>query len=755
MSTAAWPADAGAVRRARTSEARLPLAATRLLAFLLLAAFGARAWGRMVEPASSGALRISMLAALAAGVLLVAVASRRLGPAWRGAVTLAVGVVLLLLALLAAGVPAHLLGPRAWDELAAGINQGLGTVPNVRVPYGGVDEWTRSVMVLGGAALIALAALLAFAPRRGRAFGYPLVAAIPLTTLYLVPVMQRDAPNQFWNGALFAVLLVAFLWLERVERRSAPLAAGFVAAAIVVGLVAGPGLDRSTALLDYEGLAQTLSSGASERFDWDHAYAPLDARVGREVLRVEAQRRAYWKAANLSTFDGTRWLQGGDAPGSGLDEELPFKHRKWTQVLRVTFRSLTSSQFVAGGRTVGIDKSPRTPVESGPGVFTTAGRPLKRGNAYRALVYTPSPTAAEMRAATRLPFPVASVGSGLTSISLPAVRGSIGPTTRVAFPAWGDGDPIPGDLAMIADSPYARVYDVARRLRDSAKSPYEYMLAVERSLKDGFAYDESPRHSADPLADFLLREHKGYCQQFSGAMALLLRMGGVPARVAAGFAPGSLDRDRREYVVRDMDAHSWVEVYFPGIGWVTRDPTPGDAPARSQTSDVASTGAAPLTPLRDAVSQTPQRTRRPDGGGAAAPDARRDGSSLPVLAIVLAALVAAAGIALGVRRRTRSSRDADDVHGAGQLAELRRALRRSGRARSPHTTLDALARTWRGTPAEGYVRALAAARYGYGDARPTPAQRAALRRQLAAGAGLRGRARAWWALPPKLARGRR
>src|SRR5204862_3418675 len=103
--------------------------------------------------------------------------------------------------------------------------------------------------------------------------------------------------------------------------------------------------------------------------------------------------------------------------------------------------------------------------------------------------------------------------------------------------------------------------------------------------------------SSAPLADFLLRERVGYCQQFSGAMALLLRMGGVPARVAAGFSPGSLDRDRREYVVRDMDAHSWVEVFFPGIGWVTRDPTPGDAPARSQTSDAASGGPGLATPL--------------------------------------------------------------------------------------------------------------------------------------------------------------
>ena len=62
-------------------------------------------------------------------------------------------------------------------------------------------------------------------------------------------------------------------------------------------------------------------------------------------------------------------------------------------------------------------------------------------------------------------------------------------------------------------------------------------------------------------------------------MALLLRMGGVPARVSTGFTTGALDRKAGEYVVRDLDAHSWVEVWYSGYGWVTLDPTPAAAPA--------------------------------------------------------------------------------------------------------------------------------------------------------------------------------
>jgi transglutaminase-like putative cysteine protease len=421
----------------------------------------------------------------------------------------------------------------------------------------------------------------------------------------------------------------------------------------------------------------------------------------------------------------------------------------------VTFRSLTSSQFVGAGRTLGIDRSPRDPLPAGSGMFVTAGRPLKHGSAYRALVYAPGASDLQLRTASRSRLPVQTDGTGLTAISLPADRGSIGPTTRVLIPAWGEGDPDPPTIAAIEASPYRQTYALARRLRAGAGTPYEYMRAIERHLQSGYTYSENPKPGDIPLAAFLFGDRTGYCQQFSGAMALLLRFGGVPARIAAGFAPGSLDRDRHEYVVRDIDAHSWVEVFFPGIGWITRDPTPAEAPARSQTSDVASTGPGLATPLRDALPATPRR-RDPGAqigpGGAGAQDG---GSGLPVAWLALGGFVlAAAALVLVVRRRRRAHAAGDD-DGAGALAELLRALRRSGRRPSPQMTLETLATRYRETAAEGYVRALIAVRYGYGAGRPTAAQRAALRHELAAGGGVRGRLRAWWALPPRVARTRR
>ena len=112
---------------------------------------------------------------------------------------------------------------------------------------------------------------------------------------------------------------------------------------------------------------------------------------------------------------------------------------------------------------------------------------------------------------------------------------------------------------------------------------------MERYLADGFTYNENPALTRYPLETFLFASRVGYCQQFSGAMALLLRMGGVPARVAAGFTSGTYDRSSHQWVVTDRDAHAWVEAWFPKYGWVRFDPTPVSAPARGGST------AAPIT----------------------------------------------------------------------------------------------------------------------------------------------------------------
>ena len=73
-------------------------------------------------------------------------------------------------------------------------------------------------------------------------------------------------------------------------------------------------------------------------------------------------------------------------------------------------------------------------------------------------------------------------------------------------------------------------------------------------------------------------------------MALLLRMGGIPARVATGFTTGTYDQATKRWFVTDVDAHAWVEAWFPHYGWVTFDPTPAAAPARGGRAPISSIG---------------------------------------------------------------------------------------------------------------------------------------------------------------------
>jgi hypothetical protein len=243
-----------------------------------------------------------------------------------------------------------------------------------------------------------------------------------------------------------------------------------------------------------------------------------------------------------------------------------------------------------------------------------------------------------------------------------------------------------------------------------------------------------------PLASFLFRDKIGYCQQFSGTMAMLLRMGGVPARVAAGFTPGARGAHGR-FAVTDIDAHAWVEVWFPRYGWVRFDPTPAVAPARGGKSAAAfvknlpgNRGAHSGALRRELQSSAGQAGRRGRGGAG--------GASLWLL------LPAGLGILLAGLLVTSLLRSAPGPE--QQLSELERALARTGRPLGPEVTLAALEQRFRDSqPAAAYIRALRLGRYAGTVASPVPGARRALREQLRRGLGPSGRVRALWALPPR------
>jgi hypothetical protein len=261
-------------------------------------------------------------------------------------------------------------------------------------------------------------------------------------------------------------------------------------------------------------------------------------------------------------------------------------------------------------------------------------------------------------------------------------------------------------------------------------------------LATGYNYDETPPRAVYPLETFLFSSRLGYCQQFAGSMAMLLRMGGIPSRVATGFTTGTYDTATKSWLVSDVDAHAWVEAWFPGYGWVTFDPTPAQAPARGGRASISTQnllgGSGGVSKLGGRNAGTPSGTAR------GTTHVQSSDSSAPILLGTLGVLAVLLVLALVAWSRT-SPLDAD-----GLLAELERALARSGRPISDGVTLAALERRFRTSPeAAGYVHALRVARFGGDEIVPTLRQRRALRSQLRAGLGLAGALRALWALPPR------
>jgi hypothetical protein len=129
-----------------------------------------------------------------------------------------------------------------------------------------------------------------------------------------------------------------------------------------------------------------------------------------------------------------------------------------------------------------------------------------------------------------------------------------------------------------------RIAALAKEITRGAQTPFDKAFRIENYLRSKFTYtlNLTGRPSGDPLAHFLFETKAGHCEYFASAMAIMLRTQGVPSREINGFLPGEYNDLGGDYIVRASDAHSWVEVYFPGLGWQVFDPTPAGSDSGSK-----------------------------------------------------------------------------------------------------------------------------------------------------------------------------
>jgi transglutaminase TgpA-like protein/transglutaminase superfamily protein len=485
----------------------------------------------------------------------------------------------------------------------------------------------------------------------------PALAGLGLLVLFCVPVSTVTGSIGLAAVAAPAAGLTLLLWSDQSRRlasragraggRAGALAAtGTAVLALAVALVVGSVVPT----LPEGRLAQGFGSGGSGGGSTGTALDPAAALQGQltlpapiSLLQVEASvlDPGYLRVVTLDVYSAEEgWTIGnldGEASVAQPEELAPLPGRREGREVTATITAVGHDD-----RFLPVFASPLAVSIADPGAWrfdpatgTVFGRDVTTtGDTWAVTAVEPQPSDDELRASGPLPA----------------------------------GSPVlERDTALPPLEP--TVTDLVARLTADAATPYDAVLAIQGhfSRENGFVYSLSttPGTTGDDLADFL-RLKQGYCEQYAGAMAAMVRAAGIPARVALGYTPGRVQPGGGRMVTSD-DAHAWVEVYFDDLGWIPFDPTPIDSeravelpwaprPADQEVLErpqdvptVPTTPTGPTTPPVDRVDGAPQQ------GQAAAQEST---SARPVLvgAAVLLGLAALAAVPAGARALQRRRR---------------------------------------------------------------------------------------------------
>lgn len=609
-----------------------------------------------------------------------------------------------------------------WPDDALGDAwEGLRNAPAVQAPFDPVAFPALHGLVVVAAFALALVAAL------GAAWGRPWVLAGAVAAGVGFPAVLLEDAHALPLGLLaLGSVLWASLALGATDVRrgiaGAVLGAGLVAVTAGVALA---GLSPGAGRVDWRGWDPFAGAGSGNiRFLWDASYSGIDFPLRPTVmLRIRAPARAeYWRVSTLETFVGDRWIENLYPAGDGIargrlpaDPLVPDRDRRpgsWLEQ-KVTVVGLNDERVPAATEPALIDAPTLGRVSFLQGGVVRARRSLRRGEEYTVWSHAPRPTPRQLAASPARYPPAADRYLGLWTTQLPPF-GARDREARV--------ERVFQDDRYAPLRPYRPLWEEARKLTASARSPYEATLLLERWFRDrgGFRYEEHPPPTASgnpPLVDFVEVTRAGYCQHYAGAMALMLRMIGVPARVAVGFTAGRWDAG--VWTVTDHQAHAWVEAWFAGYGWLAFDPTPGRG-TLSAVYTLASDSADAVRALGTGrfLDFTPSPVT-PDARTAPVVEAPARGTAIPwwlVAAICTPPAAAAAVVASKrARRARRLGRGDPRLLAAGVRAELVSALVDRGadveRDATPTELRRETERVLR-VPAGPLAAALAEARYG-------------------------------------------
>lgn len=273
--------------------------------------------------------------------------------------------------------------------------------------------------------------------------------------------------------------------------------------------------------------------------------------VANPALSQQAPRY-YWRSTSYDTYVGAGWVNSG-GPTQRLDANTPLI----PGVLR-GYRNLhldvklvePEGHLFWSGILFSVD----VPINVGWRVRPTADLFADQTDLLQADLFAVASNTVSYRAEAYVP-----------AVTIAALR-----TAGTEYP-----EEIRDRYLRLPRSVPERVHDLAREITAGKETPYDKAKAIEAYLRE-YPYDlevPAPPDEGD-VADFFLFElKKGYCDYYASAMVVLARAAGLPARFVSGYASGIYDAANAQYIVQQLHAHSWAEVYFPEIGWIEFEPT--------------------------------------------------------------------------------------------------------------------------------------------------------------------------------------
>jgi len=338
------------------------------------------------------------------------------------------------------------------------------------------------------------------------------------------------------------------------KRRNQRFAAGSMAIVVFVAavwLMTGDGLLGRT--------HRPASPTGNEDLSWVTRFlSPTDQPPVQDLFEVEADHAEYWRMGALDLYDGENWRSTPPDATDGMEMlSAPAILPQPASGPPPNSESLNQSFRIISDL-----------ADSGLHALPMAQTAEEIAGPIGEITWDPTRS-------------VASVGGGLRGGMTYTVRSRIVLPTpeeldrvdHLAPRMYGRWTELPADLDP-------RIEDIASRWTADATSDYRKVLAIQQHFHSRkFAYDmtvDTPI-DADGLIEFLTQTRAGFCEHYASAMAVMVRTLGLPARVAVGFRPGTLQEDG-SYLVQTDDLYSWVEVLFPGYGWLQFDPTPGPTP---------------------------------------------------------------------------------------------------------------------------------------------------------------------------------